>query len=321
MKHAVFFAFALALTAHAEPAPSRSYSVLCVAYSADGSQLATSGICRPVVLRDPETGKETRRLAETSGWVGTAAFTPDGRFLASTCRDEKIHDNTVALLPVAGRMKSRVVGSIDTDEWINSVAITPDGRTLAAVGGRSSVVLWDLGNEKELRKLPCKGFRLCLCFSADGKIIASPTDDEDVVRLWEVATGKELMPIPHRATWAAFSPDGTLFATADFKNVKLWDAKTWKELRTLQGGAACLTFSPDGKVLASGLGKSLYLTDPAAGKGIRTIPCVGSVTSIAFSPNGRRVAAGLYEQSALQIWEADTGKELVKIDLPPNSKQ
>ena len=62
----------------------------------------------------------------------------------------------------------------------------------------------------------------------------------------------------------AYSPDGTLLATAHWYNadpgeVKLWDAKTGQLVASLpvptgQGGVLELAFSPDGKVLAGSVG-------------------------------------------------------------------
>src|SRR5205807_6496947 len=79
------------------------------------------------------------------------------------------------------------------------------------------------------------------------------------IRLWDVATGKELLaPLMHggEVRQLVFTPDGdTLAAASAGVGVKLWNAKTGRLRRTLwQAGdfCACLAVSPDGKTLATG---------------------------------------------------------------------
>src|SRR5205823_1573620 len=95
-----------------------------------------------------------------------------------------------------------------------------------------------------------------VAFSPDGKTLAAGSWD-GTVRLWEVASGKELgqfekQKAPVRSV--AFSPDGKLLACGgEGAEVVLWDPATAKELRRLvghKGPITFITFSPDGKLLA-----------------------------------------------------------------------
>ncbi|MCI0684260.1 MAG: hypothetical protein L0Y71_19290 [Gemmataceae bacterium] len=63
------------------------------------------------------------------------------------------------------------------------------------------------------------------------------------------------MTIPVDITSAALSPDGTRVATATHGMIKLWDTTTGKSLAAMEAdsGARGLAFSPDGKRIAAGL--------------------------------------------------------------------
>jgi WD40 repeat protein len=84
------------------------------------------------------------------------------------------------------------------------------------------------------------------------------------VKLWDVATGKELRTMKghFNSIWCvAFHPDGTRLATASFdQTVRLWDIASGLELATLKGHpdrVLGVAFSPDGGRLASAGGKDL----------------------------------------------------------------
>src|SRR5712692_3228085 len=117
-----------------------------------------------------------------------------------------------------------------------------------------------------------------VAFSPDGKTLAAGSWD-GAVRLWEVASGKELRQFdkqqaPVRSV--AFSPDGKMLACGgEGSAIVLWDPATAKELRRLVGHRGPITFvlfSPDGKLLASkGYDQTLRLWDVAAGREVRRL--------------------------------------------------
>src|SRR5207248_4927598 len=112
-----------------------------------------------------------------------------------------------------------------------------------------------------------------VAFSPDGKTLAAGSWD-GTVRLWEVASGKELHQLskqqgPVRSV--AFSADGKLLACGgEGSAIILWETATAKELRRLVGHRGSITFvqfSPDGKLLASkGYDQTLRLWDVATGR-------------------------------------------------------
>jgi WD40 repeat protein len=140
-----------------------------------------------------------------------------------------------------------------------------------------------------------------LCFFPDGKTAIAACQDDNKLRIYDVATGKERLTIDaHKnGVWAAAaSPDGKFVATGGGDHlVRLWDAVTFKEIRSFAGHTKevlAIAFSPDGKTLASG----------GADRTIRTWDIETAnqkklwhghelkVLSVAFSPDGKTLASG-----------------------------
>src|SRR5206468_3695962 len=130
-----------------------------------------------------------------------------------------------------------------------------DGRLIASASSDRSAYLWDANRGELLRKLPHRNVVTCVCFHPGGKQLATG-DAEGSVRLWDVSKFKELGSIRaqgSRLHAVAFSPDTQRLATAGSSDatVRLWDVEGGLELLELSGGGQCVAFSPDGKRIAA----------------------------------------------------------------------
>jgi RNA polymerase sigma factor (sigma-70 family) len=157
----------------------------------------------------------------------------------------------------------------------------------------------------------------------------SPTKDilvsggwEKHLRFWDAATGKELRAIQtpgSGVTAVAFSPDGKWVAgsTTGEEVVFLWDAATGQEVRRFKGQIKdivtnCMTFSRDGTLIAAGGGERAYIWDVATGKKLHEFEVEPSVTSVAFSPDDKIVAAATSDKG-IYLWKTETGEAIRKL--------
>jgi WD40 repeat protein len=159
-----------------------------------------------------------------------------------------------------------------------------------------------------------------LAVSPDGKIVASGGAD-GAVRLWEIASGKELARIEGEGGGIkalAFSPDAkTLLSAASDGTLGLWDVASGKSLRHFRGARDALNsiaFSPDGKRVAGGAENgSVFCYDLASGKMVyRAEVSPHKVRSVSYSPDGQYLL--VCTPSTVLLFEAATGKQIHALD-------
>jgi WD40 repeat protein len=259
--------------------------------------------------RDPRI----QTLGTDAGIVYSVSFSRDSRWLASA-GGQVGQPGEVKLWDVAtAREVLTLHGHTDR---VFSVAFGPEN-LLATASADRTVRFWDTETRQEVRP-PLTGFGgaiHCMALSPDGRRLAT-CDTSHTVQLWNLTTGRHDTLKGHQGfVWSvAFSPDGQFVATAGIDGtVRLWNATTGEMRASLKQTTRVLAvvFSSDGGLLAStdSDGK-VIIWNTAEGSVRHTLPGDGEyVLSLAFSPDGRRLAVA--------SWKEVTLCDLMKPGEPP----
>ncbi len=244
-------------------------------------------------LFESKTGAQISRMLspakQNNG--GRGFFSPAGNYYILSCGDENGEESErlysvstgklLCTLPALG-MLNRAMDSTQP------VAFSSDDKLVALAGRKDSKIhIVEIGTGKTRHVLGSglpkedpngagmpfnnrEGVSANLAFSRDGRFLASWMLQEGFIRVWDVATGKELLLIqpderlskksigPERngnMMHFAWSPDRRVLAVGNSK-IGLWELASLRKRRELPGHGTglvrALSYAPNGQVLASG---------------------------------------------------------------------
>ena len=287
-----------------------------VAFSPDGTRLASSSHDSTIILWDTHTGQPLRPpFRGHRRGLNTLAFSPNGARLASGSSD-----STIILWDVGA---GQPVGEPLPHAWaVLGLAFSPDGARLAARGADNTLVLWDVNTRQRVSE-PLRGHRAqlySLAFSPDGTRLASGSGDSTII-VWDSATLQPIgAPLPHPevVTSLTFAPDGARLVTGLLNGlIVVWDAETGQPLgepltSDQTNTVISLAFSPDGARLASGgTDETVRIWDVETRQPMGE-PLVGHhsvVTSLSFNNDGTRLASSSGDGTII-LWNVETRSPL-----------
>jgi WD40 repeat protein len=264
-------------------------------------------------------------LTGHKNYVFSAAFSPDGRTLATASADPeaRLWDISNPYHPA-----QLVVLTGHTDK-VTSVAFSPDGRTLATASADNTARLWDISNPRQPSPLATlighTDGVFSVTFSPDGRTLATGSYDK-TARLWGLSDLRQpsllatLIGHTNAVFSVAFSPDGRTLATASADTTaRLWDISNPRQptpLATLTGHTNTVTsvaFSPDRHTLATAsydttaqLWDINNLRQPTP---LATLTGhTNTVTSVAFSRDGHTLATASYDNTA-RLWDISNPRQ------------
>ena len=316
--------------------------IRCVAFSPDGTFLATGGMYRDrdVKLWDIEQGEQRWSITFEES-AKSITFSPDGMLVAVLVASDlanvlRVEDGTTIALDLGTeawvRGNARKPPAEHTSEGVR-VSFSPNGKHLINLGANNTIRVRDIETGVEVETLVgTNGYTKTIGRSPEGEYLGIGIKHDDAVELWREET---IARFPHemRVMIAEISSDGTLLATGGRDNkVRLWDVETEKLRHTLSGHIApirALAFSPDVTLLVSSGGRNweevegddgttyhvslrdsvedrtAKVWDVATGENVATFKHLGQVRAIAFSPDGTLLAtsAGRTDIRSTKTWQ------------------
>ncbi len=142
---------------------------------------------------------------------------------------------------------------------VAELAFSPAGRRLASAGYDERALVWDFEKRQLLKSFPAGGPVEDVGFSPDGQDLVM-TDGSGSVDVKEVETGRTVFHLAGAFRRVAISPRGTLLAlggggrlaTADQGPVEVWDYQAQQRRFSFTNAGTYVAFSPDGRRLAAG---------------------------------------------------------------------
>ncbi|HYT91286.1 MAG TPA: WD40 repeat domain-containing protein, partial [Gemmataceae bacterium] len=311
-----------------DPSDAPSGPVSTLAFSPDGSLLASAGASAFIHLWESRSGKEIRRLRPSGSSRPALTFTRDGTTL--------IGDGGLLWDAATGRELPRLHEPAGPGEqWLLYPTLSPDGKTLACFLGErdaAEIVLFDLPTRKELRRFGKEAQASApLAFSPDGKTLVSgqtipsvpvphsqqrprpqkgdgkETEKGSTLLFWEVATGQLRGRGGERGFLGSptFSADGkTLLGVVD-GYVRAWEVPGGRAIALPQTVYARDVVRLSDRVLAVASWHRVRLCDTVNYNILATLEGHrGSVNRLAVSADGRLLASAGNDGTVL-IWNVE----------------
>jgi WD40 repeat protein len=255
--------------------------VTALAFSPGAAKLASAGADGLVCFWNVSNGQLLKRVEAHNNGTFAVAFSPDGKTLASVGADHMLRLWDTA----TGRQLHQCKGHGDK---VVAVAFSSDGKLLATGSHDSTIRLWNAATGEPLRVL--RGHKkhvTAVAFSPDDKrLFSGGVADEPIefggntissgwsvrVRVWDVASGKQLEKLSVPGHAVSMSADGrTLVAAALVPDIQsdteqagavlngqgrivVVDMLSGDTLFVLKWRGESFAFSADGRTLVTGWG-------------------------------------------------------------------
>ena len=282
------------------------YQVL--AFSPDGKVLA-GGNGERIRLLDVITGQVKSTFAAHANSVDNIKYFPDGKKIVSHGRD-----NNVCIWD-AGTGEFVRNFREGTSE-VSSIDFSRDGKTLAIMNSNGTLTLWNSQTGEKTKTITSETELNFVAYSPDGRTFACDEDENGTMLMFDSNTARLVyrFNIPgHRKSVNDFrySPDGQTLAVSNGFDIYIWNVNIGGLQETITGYSEVVggaIYSPNEKTLVS-FDYIVRIWDTENHKLLKTIEINSNVSAIAYSPDGRTLAIGTYDNTIL-LWDNTKWKRI-----------
>jgi len=293
---------------------AHGYRAVDVTWSPDGKNLATSGWDGTAKIWDATTGRAILTLrVQDVDVVDSVSYSPDGRRLATSAAD-----GVVRIWDLRTGQEELALRGHTEGRRIITVAFSPDGTKLVSTSFDHTARLWDVQTGKSITLLKGYDGRVGpAAFSPDGTLVATGARH---ARIWRVSSGKLLHVLKghDRSIGAiAFSPDGTRMLTGSIDyTARVWDVESGEAKLLVRGQGDTVNgavFAKDGRTfILTGGGGYVKAWDAFADSEVTTCLSNDSLSSAAFSPDGKRIVTSSRDHKAY-VWDTRTRERILRL--------
>ncbi|KAJ5553181.1 hypothetical protein N7494_002559 [Penicillium frequentans] len=285
----------------------------CMAWSYDGSRIASVSHDNTISIRDPNTGQYVSVFGRDNEKVRLIAWSYDDTRIASLSEHGTIRGAIKIWNPETGQCISLLEGV--NEYW--SFAWSYDGTRLASVSF-GTVDIWDPHTSQRILALGTEASHIygtSIAWSKDGSRIASASN-EIGVQIWNPITGQCISVLAgHKKSISsiAWSYDGTQFVTGSIDStVRVWDPVTAQCTSILSGHTGkvkTVFWSQDGtRLVSNSRDGTIKIWDSLSDQSIPKYDGHSDMVQfIAWSYDGTRLATASNDKT-VRIWEKCTGK-------------
>jgi centriolar protein POC1 len=273
-------------------------AVTRIHYSPDGKTLVTS-LADGVAKLWTATGQELTEFSGQKSPMFNANFSPNSQQLITTG-----YDGTIRIWSTTGKLIQEIQAH---QAAVADAVFSPNGRLIITSSDDGQTKIW-MRTGREMSKIIRPGTARNLAYSSDGKLIASTSDSGSVQLLTPDGTAIATIDSPQgRMNNVTFSPNHQQLLTAGVDGTaRLWTV-TGKPVQTLKvvetGWVNSAQFSPLGQYIATASDDGTVRLWNRSGTLLNSLKLTeGRITSISFSPDGKRLAAS---GANGQVWIAN----------------
>jgi len=308
----------------------RDMPITALAFSPDGSLLATSGL-REIILWNTADGKMVRRIPNMTQRTFALAWHPDGKLIFAGGGIPGELGEVRAFTP-AGKLRAVLHRAADVvlDVQLDANATHP--ARLAVGDADNLITLYDPAEFSVLRQIDNHSdWVMALAFSPDGKHLASASRDQ-TAKIFELKSGEAISTYGGHKTpvqGVAFRGDGkAVFSTDRAGAIHVWKAGL-ADIEGKRFGAEKISQISNlghdvfklhrrgNQLLSHGSDGRARLFQADNRKAIRAFAHEGGwLMSAAWHVKTSRLATGAHDGSVC-IWDTKNGKLLRRLDALP----